>query len=281
MAPLVAASTLGQPHAQSGLDSYTPPTTSAFSSTASSHSRMRARSAAIASALAQRRREPQEIAHQLRPLRRQHALGMELHALDGEAAMAHGHDLAFGGGRAHFEFRGHGRGLRDQRMVAPHFAGIGQPVEQCPAIVLDDRGLPMHQSRRAHHIAAEHHGLGADYYVKTFHPDTYWSATPKEKREEWCWYGPRSLDHDGYHDNIFCLDPERTADFMRSVNKPWFAFKVMAAGALRPEIGFNHAFRHGADFVIAGMFDFQVATDVEVAVKAIKRAKVRERTWCA
>ncbi len=130
-------------------------------------------------------------------------------------------------------------------------------------------------------IAAEHHGLGADYYVKTFHPDTYWSATPKEKREEWCWYGPRSLDHDGYHDNIFCLDPERTADFMRSVNKPWFAFKVMAAGALRPEIGFNHAFRHGADFVIAGMFDFQVATDVEVAVKAIKRAKVRERTWCA
>lgn len=130
-------------------------------------------------------------------------------------------------------------------------------------------------------IASEKLGLGADYYVKTFHPDNYWSATPKEKREEWCWYGPRSPDHDGYHDNIFCLDPERTADFMRSVQKPWFAFKVMAAGALRPDIGFNHAFRHGADFIIAGMFDFQVAADVAVAVKAIKRAQVRDRTWCA
>jgi hypothetical protein len=130
-------------------------------------------------------------------------------------------------------------------------------------------------------IASETHDLGPDYYVKTFHPDTYWSATPKESREEWCWYGPRSQDHDGYHDNIFCLDPERTVEVLRSVTKPWFAFKVMAAGAINPQIGFNHAFQNGADFVIAGMFDFQIAKDVEIAVKALKRAQNRERPWCS
>ena len=34
-------------------------------------------------------------------------------------------------------------------------------------------------------------GSSPDYYVKTFHPDNYWSATPKGRREEWCWYNPR------------------------------------------------------------------------------------------
>ena len=130
-------------------------------------------------------------------------------------------------------------------------------------------------------IASEKHGLEPDYYVKTFHPDNYWSATPKERREEWCWYNPRGQDHDGYNDNMFCIDPERTEAFMKSVAKPWVAFKVMAAGAIRPEVGFNFAFKRGADFVIAGMFDFQVAADVDLAVKALRHAKVRDRPWRA
>ena len=29
---------------------------------------------------------------------------------------------------------------------------------------------------------------------------------------------------------------------MKSVNKPWFAFKVLAAGAIEPKDGFRHAF---------------------------------------
>ena len=45
---------------------------------------------------------------------------------------------------------------------------------------------------------------------------------------------------------------------MAKVNKPWVAFKVMAAGAIKPQIAFSYAYRNGADFVIAGMFDFQV-----------------------
>jgi hypothetical protein len=90
---------------------------------------------------------------------------------------------------------------------------------------------------------------------------------------------PRTQKHDDYNDNMFCIDPERTETVMRAVAKPWFAFKVMAAGAIPPHIGFTHAYKHGADFVIAGMFDFQLAGDVEVAVKALHRAKDRERAW--
>jgi len=130
-------------------------------------------------------------------------------------------------------------------------------------------------------IASERHGLDPDYYVKTYHPDTYWSATPESEREEWCWYRGRSQDHDGYHDNMFCLNPEETTAFLATVRKPWLAFKVMAAGAITPHVGFTFAYGGGADFVIAGMFDFQIADDVALAVKAIRRAADRPRPWLA
>ncbi len=124
-------------------------------------------------------------------------------------------------------------------------------------------------------LACEKHGVANDFYVKTFHNDVYWSANPPEKREEFCWYKPQTSNHDAYHDNIFCLDPKKTTEFMATVHKPWVAFKVMAAGAMSPQIGFNFAYQGGADFVIAGMFDFQIAEDVDIAVKALRRAQKR------
>ena len=66
---------------------------------------------------------------------------------------------------------------------------------------------------------------------------------------------------------------------MESVEKPWVAFKVMAAGAIRPNVAFTHAFRHGADFVLAGMFDFQVESDVKIAVESVRKAHQRKRPW--
>ncbi|WP_165246212.1 hypothetical protein [Paludisphaera soli] len=128
-------------------------------------------------------------------------------------------------------------------------------------------------------IASEERGFNPDYYVKTFHPDAYWSASPPEARDEWCWYREYSQDHDKYHDNIFCVDPGRTIEVMRAVDRPWLAFKVMAAGAIPPQVGFQQAYAAGADFIIAGMFDFQVADDVEIAVKALKRTRKRDRPW--
>jgi hypothetical protein len=130
-------------------------------------------------------------------------------------------------------------------------------------------------------MAGEKNKLGADFYVKTFHLDRYWSATPKDRREEWCWEKPQATDHDGFHDNMWCLDWEKTAAFFEPIEKPWFAFKVMAAGAIPPKVGFAHAFRSGADFVLAGMFDFQVETDVQIAVDILKRLDTRPRPWRA
>ena len=57
--------------------------------------------------------------------------------------------------------------------------------------------------------------------------------------------------------------------------------KVMAAGAINPRIAFSYAYRHGADFVIAGMFDFQVETDVKIAIESVRKADNRKRPWQA
>jgi hypothetical protein len=129
-------------------------------------------------------------------------------------------------------------------------------------------------------IVCEKNKLPADFYVKTFHMDRYWSATPVQRREEYCWYKPQADDHDGYHDNMWCLDAEKTASFMETVAKPWIAFKVMAAGAIAPQMAFSHAYRNGADFIVAGMFDFQIEDDVKIAIDALRKIDARKRPWC-
>ena len=130
-------------------------------------------------------------------------------------------------------------------------------------------------------MAAEKNGLGAEFYHKTFHHDRYWSATPEDSRQEWCWYKPQSSDHDEYHDNMFCLDSEATAAFMATVKKPWIAFKVLAAGAIKPQQGFSYAMRNGADFICCGMFDFQVCEDVKHIKTTVRRNQKRSRPWMA
>jgi len=131
-------------------------------------------------------------------------------------------------------------------------------------------------------MACEKDKVDPDFYVKTFHADRYWSATPEEKRKDYDWMrrGDPS-DHDAPYDNMWCHNPEETAAFMETVEKPWVAFKVMAAGAITPRLAFPHAYRHGADFVIAGMFDFQVETDVKIAVDALPKLSNRKRPWRA
>ena len=130
-------------------------------------------------------------------------------------------------------------------------------------------------------IACEKNNLNPDFYVKTFHADRYWSATPKERRKEYDWMLMDSSDHDANYDNMWCNNPAETAAFMETVDKPWVAFKVMAAGGINPHMAFPYAYRHGADFVIAGMFDFQVEADVRIALEAIKQANGRQRPWRA
>ena len=120
-------------------------------------------------------------------------------------------------------------------------------------------------------IACEKAGLNPDYYVKTMHHDRYWSAHPREKRLEWSIDGSPSPDHDGFHDNMFDLFPERTVEIMAAVQKPWVAFKVLAGGAIHPRDGFQYAFDNGADFICVGMFDFQIVEDVNIALEALSK----------
>jgi len=83
------------------------------------------------------------------------------------------------------------------------------------------------------------------------------------------------------HDNYWCLEPERTIDFMQTVNKPWIPYKILAAGAIEPEAGFRYAFQNEADFACVGMFDFQVVQDVNILVGLWPDAQKRKRPWLA
>jgi hypothetical protein len=117
--------------------------------------------------------------------------------------------------------------------------------------------------------ACEEHGIKADFYIKTFHSHNYPTAPKPEQITK-----PYN-EYPGY----WCSDPQAVTDLMKKVDKPWIAFKTMAAGAIPPQTAFRYSFLHGADFVLAGMFDYEIADDVKIAVEALNRTKERERAW--
>jgi hypothetical protein len=127
-------------------------------------------------------------------------------------------------------------------------------------------------------IACEENGIIPDYYMKTMHHDQYWSAHPREFRFPFEVDGKEYLDHNRFHNNMFCLFPERTVEFVNRAKVPVMGYKVLAAGALEPKDGFKWAFDNGADFICVGMFDFQIVEDVNIAMDTIKNV-VRTRPW--
>jgi hypothetical protein len=130
---------------------------------------------------------------------------------------------------------------------------------------------------------ADEYGIEPDYYFKTFHNDNYWSAHPRETREPWSVDSTRYTDHNKFHDNIYDLFPEKTKDLMAKKNKPWIAYKTLAAGAIHPMEAFEFCFKNGVDFISVGMFDFQVIEDLIAAKKvlAMDEVKNRQRPWFA
>lgn len=119
--------------------------------------------------------------------------------------------------------------------------------------------------------ACEKHGINADFYIKTFHHHNYQTAPKPDQVKE-----PYN-EFPGY----WCANPQETAEVMQSVKKPWIAFKTMAAGAIPPRNAFRYAFNKGADFVLAGMFDFELAEDTQFAREAIASFPERARPWTA
>jgi hypothetical protein len=124
-------------------------------------------------------------------------------------------------------------------------------------------------------------GFEPDFWVKTLHPDDYWSATPKENRKPFDCVGPISDEPGQYHDNMYCRNPQETIEYMKNLKQPWIAFKVLVAGAIHPREGFKFAFEGGADFLCVGMFDFQVRENVLIAQELFAREMKRDRSWCA
>ena len=118
--------------------------------------------------------------------------------------------------------------------------------------------------------AIEEHGYPVDFHYKTFHDLNYWSYQPDE---------PKGIVVNNNRDNYFCNEPEETAKYMETINKPWIAFKILAAGAIKPKDGFKYAFEKGADFACVGMFDFQVVEDCNVITDTLKGLTGRTRKF--
>src|SRR5690242_7951688 len=73
--------------------------------------------------------------------------------------------------------------------------------------------------------ACEKEGIKADFYIKTFHHHNYPSAPKPDELTK-----PYN-EIPGY----WCKSPEETIAVFKEVNKPWIAFKTMAAGAIPPQ----------------------------------------------
>jgi len=81
---------------------------------------------------------------------------MKLHPVDRQLAMTQAHDLLFCRLGGDLEAIGQRLAFYNQRMVARRFEGIRQPREHPFAVVLDRRGLSMHEPRCADDVAPKH-----------------------------------------------------------------------------------------------------------------------------
>ena len=137
----------------------------------------------------------------------------------------------------------HAHNSRDDRFVSFNTAHDGRVIIEC-----------------------EKAGVEVDFYRKTLHSLDYYTA-PR----------PGETGALGPHDNSWCQDPQAVIDFMAQNRKPWIAFKILAAGALQPRAAFPFAFNSGADFILVGMFDWQVVEDTKLAkVPTLKKPGFKE-----
>lgn len=96
-------------------------------------------------------------------------------------------------------------------------------------------------------------GLVPDYWVLAFHSHDYPAAH----------LGPG-------HNNIWCLDPEGTAAYMKTRKEPWVSIRGLAGGGIQPVDACKFAYSHGVSAVSLDLLDFRVVDTVNDVVKALK-----------
>jgi hypothetical protein len=121
-------------------------------------------------------------------------------------------------------------------------------------------------------VECEKRKLDVDFYQKTLHTHEYYTA-------------PKTGDTAavGANDNSWCNDPQAVVDVMAKTTKPFIAFKILAAGAIPPRAAFPYAFNSGADFILVGMFDWQVEENCKLAKRVYQiiagANSKRQRPW--
>ena len=138
-----------------------------------------------------------------------------------------------------------------------HFHGKGIPI-----------GIGGHELQVVKTM--EENNFPVDFYMKTLHPNNYWSYQNDEPK-------PNVISNK--QDNYWSRTPVETIEYMKNVEKPWIAFKTLAAGALKPKEGFKYAFENGADFACVGMFDYQVVENCNTLNDTLQNISARERRF--
>jgi hypothetical protein len=161
--------------------------------------------------------------------------------------------------------------IGDRWLKEGHLNLLGQCVE-----FIRSQGVPggigAHQIEVV--VESEKRGFNPDFYVKTCHHAKYWSARRPDQS---------LMVIDNPSDNYWDMEPERTVRVMSGIEKPWIAFKILAAGAIPPASGFRYALESGADFICVGMFDFQVEANATLTrtLLADRSVEHRPRPWMA
>jgi hypothetical protein len=139
--------------------------------------------------------------------------------------------------------------------------------------VMKETGLPVGVGAHALQtvMECERVNTGAEFYLKTLHHHNYKTGPrPGEAGDDF-------KEFPGY----WCGKPQETIEFMKTVKKPWVAFKVMAAGAIPPNDAFRYSIENGADFILAGMFDFEIRQDIALVKEILESKPKRQRPWRA
>ena len=165
-------------------------------------------------------------------------------------------------------------GIADKIIVDNKIDDLRKPIEY-----IQNQGLIAGTAAHSMRVleTCVSNGIKPDFYMKTFHSHKYWSATPIDPANPDL--PVDGEDHNMAHDNIWCMSDKAVTDFFSKDETPWIAYKVFAAGAIKPEEGLKHAFNSGADFACVGMFDFQVVENENLEYSILNGTMNRERKW--